>query len=579
MQFSHVHKSRILPSDRYLMWLLLAIFGALCFLSQREKSVTVDEFNHFPSGIYNLLTGDWRMDRQSPPLVKCFPGLSAMFTAPKILLEPFVQDPNPWKFGYDFMHRNSNRYVAIFEWGRVLIILIGCFGGWILYHFTRQIFGSKGALFALLLFIFNPNVLAHSRLVTIDIGATAIFLLSVFAFWKFLGNMGLKNTAISGVTLGLAQVSKFTCLILYPLFMIFFAIVLAHNGYMERRENPTTMGKSIISAAAPIAAFAFMVLISLFVINSVYVFSNVFFCFKDYAFESTALNALTLSPIKSIPIPLPLEYVRGFDIQLDISSGKSPFYMGYLMGKHSMAGWPHYYLIGMLVKNPEAMVVILLLSLYAWCKTTPRPALRTWLCVWGTVLVYLSYFSVFTNTPIGIRFLLPIFPLLFLAAGALLSRNFMANGRIRILLSLLTILYVLPAIIFYPNYLSYFNWVSGGPKNGHYWLIDSNLDWGQDLPALKKYMVKKSIDRIKLGYFGRVDPHLYGINYDLAQKEIDGGVHAISVNFLIGRPYYLLGNKGRLTLIDFNHYRRYRKLKPKAILGNTIYIFEKEEAL
>jgi len=174
--------------------------------------------------------------------------------------------------------------------------------------------------------------------------------------------------------------------------------------------------------------------------------------------------------------------------------------------------------------------------------------------------------------------MLPIFPLLFLTTGALFDRNFLTNGRIRILLSLITILYMVPAITSFPNYLSYFNWASGGSRNGHRWLIDSNLDWGQDLPALKKYMARESIDQIKLGYFGRVDPRIYGINYDVAQREIEEGPHAISVNFLVGRPYYLLGNRGRLTLIDFNHYQYYRGLKPKAILGDTIYIFEKDDS-
>ena len=577
MQFSGVHKGRIFPPDRYLMWLLLALFGVLCFLSQREKSVTVDEFSHFPSGIYNLLTGDWRMDRESPPLVKCFPGLSAKVTSPRVRLESFAENPNTWRFGYEFMHGNFNRYIALFQWGRVLIILFGCFGGWVLYRFTRQVFGSKGALFALLLFVFNPNILAHSRLVTIDMGATAMFLLSVYVFWRFLGDMRLRSAAISGITLGLAQASKFTCLILYPLFFIFFTIVLAYNGYSERHKNP--ISDSLLFSGSRIAAFSLMLFISLFVINLAYMFSDVFFCLKDHSFASPVLNTLAHSPIQNIPIPLPLEYVRGFDIQLDISSGKSPFYMGYLMGEHSLEGWPHYYLIAMLVKNPEVMVVILFLSFYAWCKATPRPQLRTWLCVWGTGLLYVTYFSFFTNTPIGVRFMLPLFPLLFLATGALFNRKFMASGRVRILLSILATLYMIPAIASYPNYLSYFNWASGGSRNGHRWLIDSNLDWGQDLPALKKYMKRASIDKIKLGYFGRADPQLYGIDYDLAQEEIGEGVHAISINFLIGRPYYLLGKRGRLTLINFNYYQRYRALKPKAILGDTIYIFEKDDSL
>jgi hypothetical protein len=62
--------------------------------------------------------------------------------------------------------------------------------------------------------------------------------------------------------------------------------------------------------------------------------------------------------------------------------------------------------------------------------------------------------------------------------------------------------------------LAYFNEFIGGPKNGYKYLVDSNLDWGQDLKGLKHYMEERGIERIKLGYFGSADAAYYGINYD-----------------------------------------------------------------
>jgi hypothetical protein len=557
---------------------LLTLFAILCFFSQTNKSVTVDEFNHFPSGIYNLLTGDWRMDRESPPLIKCFPGFSSLFTQPVIHTSSRQAEPNGWEFGYDFMHQNYNRYISIFEWGRVFIIFLGTLGGYILYRFTKEIFGRKGAVFALVLYVFNPNILAHSRLLTIDIGATTLFLLAVFGFWKFLKKTDIKWAFLGGIFLGMAQLSKFTCLILYPIFFAFFVITLIQWAWIQKQNHNLPTSKIIAISGRCIAMFLFLLLISLFVINLGYGFSNTLFFMQNGHFSSHLLKAVSSSSIQNIPIPLPLEYVRGFDVQLDISSGKSPFYMGYLMGEHSMEGWIYYYLIGLLVKNPEGMFVIVLLSLFAWIKTKPALELRTWLCVWGTALIYLVYFSIFTNTPIGIRFMLPILPLFFLAAASLFGKNFVRKGRANLFLGIIAILYILPTILSYPNYLSYFNRASGGSQNGHRWLMDSNLDWGQDLPALKKYMETKGIDRVKLGYFGRVDPRIYGIAYDTAKRKIEAGsVHAISVNFLIGRPYYLLEKNNRLSLIGFNYYQNYRNLKPKAILANTIYIFEENE--
>jgi hypothetical protein len=142
------------------------------------------------------------------------------------------------------------------------------------------------------------------------------------------------------------------------------------------------------------------------------------------------------------------------------------------------------------------------------------------------------------------------------------------------ILAFLTISYVSSAFLAFPHYLSYFNIASGGSEKGYRWLIESNLDWGQDLPGLKKYLDKNNIKEVKLGYFGRVDPGIYGISYSLAEREPKEGIYAISINYLVGRPYYILDNRAKeLKDVDLNYYNAYRRLDPSAIVGNTIYIF------
>ncbi len=307
-------------------------------------------------------------------------------------------------------------------------------------------------------------------------------------------------------------------------------------------------------------------------INVGYLFSGTFFTLADQVFSSDLIKGLAATPLRHLPIPLPIEYVRGFDVQMDIAQGNNPFYIGYLMGEHSMTGWWYYYLVGLLVKNPEVIWVFFVLSLFAWITVSPRPPLRSWLCLWGIPCVFLAYFSFVTNTPIGIRFLLPIFPLLFVALGGIVRLSMTKTVWGKVLVAAMLCSYCLPAIAIFPDYLSYFNSASGGPQKGYRWLIDSNLDWGQDLPALKRYMENNGVATVKLGYFGRVDPRIYGIDYTLAGREIGEGIHAISVNFLVGRPYYLLAD-GAVRFIDFNYYASYRSLVPQAILGNTLFIF------
>lgn len=312
-----------------------------------------------------------------------------------------------------------------------------------------------------------------------------------------------------------------------------------------------------------------------------YLFSGSFTPLGDYDFSSQLLKRVSSLFWKALPIPLPFDYVCGFDAQLVISQGKDPFYAGYLMGEWSLEGWWYYYIIAFVVKNPLALLVIVLLTIVSWCwGKSDKSDFEAGLCIWIPVFAFLFYFSFFTNIPIGIRFLLPLFPLIFLAAGRLCQTSVINRKWARVVMVVVVTGYLIPAVAIFPDYLSYFNLAAGGPKKGHHWLIHSNLDLGQDLPRLKQYMERRGIEKVNLGYFGRVDPRIYGIDYRLAKQEVAEGVSAISVNFLAGRPYYLLeGDSKGLVRVDPGFFSKYRDLRPSATLGNTIYVFDQSAPL
>lgn len=547
--------------EKHAAWLLLGIFALLCFASQRHKSVTVDEFSHFPSGIYNLVTGDWRMDRESPPLVKCLPGLTALAAPLDLDLELFRDDPNTWGFGYSFMFQNQEAYRDVFRNGRCVVILLAALGGWILFRFARALYGPRAALFVLFLYVFNPNVIAHSRLTTIDMGATAAMLGSVFGFWFFLQRRDGGTALLAGALLGLAQLSKFTALLLYPLFALLFAASLV-------RRKPTSLPMSL-------AWFAALVLTSLLVTNAGYLFAGSLTPLGEFAFESDLLQGIASVLPAGLPVPLPYEYLAGFDAQLAISAGGNPFYAGYLLGERSVSGWWYYYLVAFAVKNPEALLVLLAATAFAWIRwPRERPGFDAGLCIWGVALAFVAYFSFFTSIPIGVRYLLPVFPLLFLATGHL-ARSLMERGAVaRTVLGVLAAAYLVPTLLAFPDYLSYFNRASGGSANGQRWLIMSNLDWGQDLPRLKRTLDARGLETVHLGYFGRVDPRLYGIDFTLSRRVPQSGLHAISVNYLVGRPYYALRPDRSVKEIDLDTFAAYRKLTPAGRVGDTFFLFE-----
>jgi hypothetical protein len=554
-------------------FLLISIFVCLCLFSQFSNSVTVDEFSHFPSGLYVLKTHDWRMNKEAPPLIKCFPALSSVITNPKIETRPFLNSPNTWSLGYSFMNLNKDRYQSIFTYGRCMIIFLGALLGFLIYYWGKELYGYQGALFALLLYVFNPNILAHSSLITIDIGASLTIFFSVYCFWKYLKKPAALTIVIAGLALGLAQLSKFTALLLYPVYFIILVSVCVVGIYQNENEKIKSLAANSFKYGKD---FFIIILISIFVINLGYLFSNSFAPLSAYNFSNGLLkNFSSLFPA-GFSVPLPYDYLAGFDYQLVQSGGRLSFYVSYLMGQHSLTGWWYYYLIAFLVKNPVPLLIILFMAVIA-CLEIKLSKIDTisFLCIWVPSISYLIYFSFFTHTPIGIRYLLPIFPFLFLASGYLFNEAIIKFKSIKYILALLAISCVASSFIVFPNYLSYFNIAAGGPKNGSYWLIDSNLDWGQSLPGLKKYMDKNNINEIKLGYFGRVDPEIYGINYSLAEKESTEGIYAISINFLVGRPYYLLKeDTHQLIYADINYFDKFRYIEPSAVIDNTIYIFD-----
>jgi hypothetical protein len=206
---------------------------------------------------------------------------------------------------------------------------------------------------------------------------------------------------------------------------------------------------------------------------------------------------------------LPETYLFGFLAFADAADNRSAF----LLGRHSDRGWWYYFPVTFIIKTPIALMALLALSV-ALGFGKPR-SWRRERFLWLPVLIYaLIAISVALN--IGHRHLLPIYPFLFVAAGGAAALGHAARRSVATL-SVVAILagwYAFSAFRIHPHYLAYFNELVGGPERGYRYLVDSNLDWGQDLKGLKAYMDRHGIARIKLSYFGTADPDYYGIACD-----------------------------------------------------------------
>jgi len=253
-------------------------------------------------------------------------------------------------------------------------------------------------------------------------------------------------------------------------------------------------------------------------------------------------------------------------VVMGASTGKAAF----LMGGYSNTGWWYYFIVAFLIKTPIPALILLIASvLYLLAVREIRKGL--WLLV--PALIIFTAMSL-QKVNIGIRHILPVYPFIFTLVGFIPLINTKSARAAKLVFALLIAWYAFSAASIYPHQLAYFNEFIGGPGNGYKYLVDSNLDWGQDLKGLKEYMENNNIKRIKLAYFGLSDPRYFGIDYEylpsyaiLAPVNVKDAV-ALKGSFAISATM-LQG----VYLADRDYYRVFRGMKPSGNIGYSIFIY------
>ena len=149
-------------------------------------------------------------------------------------------DPSPATFAHTFAFLNADRYFELFQLARLPMPLFSIVGGLAVFAWSRRLYGTLGGLLSLTLWVFCPNILAHARLVTSDVGATALGVAATYVFWRYLHQPSWRWAAAAGVMLGLAQLTKFTMLLLYAvwpfLWLVRLVLVYSESGVAVARS-------------------------------------------------------------------------------------------------------------------------------------------------------------------------------------------------------------------------------------------------------------------------------------------------------------------------------------------------------
>ncbi len=580
----------IFHTPHFAQWaavLLLCLLFAQTAGSAVRTSLTTDEGLHITSGYSILRTGDFRLIEEHPPLIKLLAALPLLpvrdLPDPRTLpgWEPeagvsdtvqLVRVMKHWLQPY----RPFDRVVYA---ARVPIMLLSLLLGAVVFRWASNLAGPWAGLMALGFYAFDPNIVAHSSVAALDLGAAALITFASYTFWRALRRPTRLNVILAGLSLGLAQATKISALMLLPLFVVLagvHALTLKDSTWQSHRQ-----------IRGPTLARIGVLLIVMFILAGATVWAV-------YGFE------VRTPPGWSIPVPaashlIPLERVRA-----DLSAGRTTF----LMGQYSERGWWYYFPVAFAIKTPLPTLILLFAAIIVFarrlartpggprrCARASRPKqLADWDAL-ALVAFPLLYFASALVQPfnIGYRHLLPILPFLFVFMGVQIAGRKMQDARCKMqaasskTMSLLSRLVVLAlfawcaigTVQLFPDYLAYFNELVGGPDGGYRYLVDSNLDWGQAWKELAAYMDAHGIARVKLAQFSSNDPATYGIDYEPiapmagappvlpARFNPAPGVYALSASSLQGVP-----------LADVNTYDYFRHQTPTARIGHAMFVYD-----
>ncbi|HVN38080.1 MAG TPA: glycosyltransferase family 39 protein [Myxococcota bacterium] len=531
------------------------LFAVLALDAARRETPTIDEFAHVPAGYANLATGRFDVHAKNPPLAKmllALPGtLAREAQVPEPQENPFAW--GPWRYGHRFMEANTARYFRIFFEARAVVVAFALLTAALIFAWGRALFGASAAAIATALFLLSPDTLAHGHLATLDMACALAVLTSAFAVRAALRTPALSRWLLAGAVWGAALLVKFTALLLAPGFAL---LALVARWPAWRRG---------------VGDFAALVAAALLVSNLGMLARGTGTPLGQFHFGSDLASSLQSHLPGWLPVPLPRDYVSGYDaVMRDIEHGEFP---SYLRGHWSREGWWYYEAVALAVKMPEPFVVMLCaLPIFLARARLPR---REILAVLAPLFSIAVPMTALNHLNIGLRYLLPAFPFLYLLLGSVFARP----GRpTRVVAALVLAYYAGTALVVHPAHLAYFNPLSGGPAHGHQWLLDSNLDWGQDLYRVPAALEARGIrEPIWLLYFGHVDPRLYGIDSHILPREPVEGVIAVSVSYLAGFSYPVTAPDGTLIAIGADHAHWLRRLAPIARLG-SIWLYDTRRA-
>ena len=527
-----MNRPRLLPPVvvTTLVTLLLTLHWWLGVSATREMCTTADELAHVTGGFTYWEFNYYRLHSENGNLPQRLAALPWVAAGARMdTTDAAWTKSNVWLIGRRFFFGSGNNTDFLLLLTRATMATLGVGLGLLIFAWSRRLWGDAGGLFSLGLYALCPNFLAHAPLATSDVAMTLVLLAASGAFWRQTRRLDLSSWALSAGLLAVASVTKFSWVLLLPIGALMIVVRLFSTEPLTLglgRERALTTWRGKLAVLVP-AAFA----------QGLVAWVAIWICFGcRYSAAAPAMPAQTeyFAPW-AIVMPeqgfwhvffsraqgwhlLPDAYLQGFAYVLFAAAERGAFFNG----EYSNTGWPGFFPYAFLVKTPLPQLAAFALAgglalavwgrtgwTHAWSDRVRRDLYR----VAPLAILFAVYwaFSVTSHLNIGHRHILPTYPALFIVAGLLVR-----PGVSRWLTATAAALFVwnaVESVHVRPHYLAYFNPIAGGPENGWRHLVDSSLDWGQDLPGLAAWLRREARphEQVYLSYFGNGDSEYEGI--------------------------------------------------------------------
>jgi len=504
---------------------LLLAYASITLLASRQKGPSYDEGEEIAMGYDIWLRHDFRMEAANGDLVKRWVAWPFLWTQPGF---PVPDDPDwrsghPYALGYKFLFQSGNRPEDLLLQTRAMNMLLGVALGALIFACSREIFGARAGLVSLALFCFSPHMLAFGGMVSTEISTCLTLLGSAWCLWRLLHRVSGGRLAASLIFIGLAFLAKLSALALVPIAAVLVALKLAGG-----RPTEWALGspRLITGWRRQLGVFAALALLHA---AAVWAFLWAGYGFRYAASPAPGDPGVVFRPQPGVdainPIVrefigwcrrahfLPEGYLHGVQWLLGDNDHREAF----MDGRWTLGGWPSFFPYAFWAKTSPALLLLLAAGGAAWWLGRRRgsTSARGYAAAPFVVLIAVyAAIAVEQNVDIGHRHILPIYPALYVLAGAaaLLWDRRWARPALAGVLGFVAF----GAVRLFPDYLAYFSpWV-GGPSQGYRRLVDSSLDWGMDLPQLRDWIRQHDpagSAPLYLTYFGTDDPDHYHFPY------------------------------------------------------------------